>query len=231
MIVDEKTLVILDGMHRHDSLKKLDCIYAPCCLVDYDDPEIRVGAWFRYLSIDDSDSIAQKTLDELRLGYEKKNGVNNIDFVRPIIITKGSVFQQKETGDALYKARLAVKIEKLLTQQGFDVQYAPENTIEQSLRSGATNFIIPLPIFAKREIINIASTGQLLPHKVTRHLIPSRPLGVNVPLALLQDRTMDLREANKKLDEMLSLRQVERKPPGSIVDGRRYQEELLVFSG
>jgi hypothetical protein len=58
-------------------------------------------------------------------------------------------------------------------------------------------------------------------------VIPSRPLGVNVPLDLLINHTHE--EATEKLDQLLSSRHVSRKPPGSVVDGRRYQEELLVF--
>jgi hypothetical protein len=123
-----------------------------------------------------------------------------------------------------------VKIEKALIRQGFKIQYEPENTMKQRLETNDSNIVIPLPIFTKTDIRRIALSGQLLPHKVTRHLIPSRPLCLNVPLPLLLDRSENIRNANKKLDAFLSGRRIDRKPPGSIIDGRRYQEELLVFS-
>ncbi|HKM78569.1 MAG TPA: ParB N-terminal domain-containing protein [Candidatus Bathyarchaeia archaeon] len=230
LIVDDKKHIILDGMHRFDSLKELGCVYAPCYIVDYDSPEIQVGSWFRFSKIDDYDSTAQKVLDELQLTYKKNERVNNINFNRTIIITKRSVFEQTEPSDPVYKARLAVKIEKVLIKQGFKIQYEPENTMEQYLETNISNFVIPLPIFTKTDIRRIALSGQLLPHKVTRHLIPSRPLCLNVPLPFLLDRTGDIKNANKKLDTFLSGRRIDRKPPGSIIDGRRYQEELLVFS-
>jgi hypothetical protein len=89
------------------------------------------------------------------------------------------------------------------------------------------DIVIPVPIFSKTEIRETAKLGRLLPHKVTRHIIPSRPLRIDVPLDLLISYTRE--EANEKLEQLLSSRRVNLKPPGSVVDGRRYQEELLVF--
>lgn len=45
VIVDESTNVILDGHHRFHALRELGCRLAPCHLVDYMDPMIRVEAW------------------------------------------------------------------------------------------------------------------------------------------------------------------------------------------
>jgi hypothetical protein len=103
--------------------------------------------------------------------------------------------------------------------------YAPENTVAQpNLKA---DIVIPVPIFSKMEIRETATLGRLLPHKVTRHIIPSRPLRLGVPLDLLISHSRE--EANEKLKQLLSSRRVKLKPPGSVVDGRRYQEELLVF--
>ena len=41
----------------------------------------------------------------------------------------------------------------------------------------------------RRKSRKFSNFGRLLPHKVTRHVIPSRPLGVNVPLDLLINHT------------------------------------------
>jgi hypothetical protein len=227
LMVDEKTLVILDGMHRYAALKKIDCAYALCCLFNYDDPRIKVGSWYRFLNVDDGDAVAEKKLAELRLKYKRHSRIDEKDFHHPTIITKLYVYQT-EDNDSIRSARLALQIEKSLIRDGYDIQYAPENTIEEHL-SNTSNIALPIPIFTKTMIRQIPSTGRLLPHKVTRHLIPSRPLRLNVPLTFLQDR-VGIDEANKKLDAHLSLRRIERKPPGSMVDGRRYQEELLIFS-
>lgn len=42
IVVDKKTLVILDGHHRASGLKRLGCRLVPVMMVNYFDPQIRV---------------------------------------------------------------------------------------------------------------------------------------------------------------------------------------------
>jgi len=224
--VDKQSLVILDGMHRYNALKKLGCQHAPACLVEYDDERIGVGAWFRFFNAKEPESLATAALESLSQKYERNTTSHQNDPTRATIITKLSNFQLIAEPDKLARCCLAVRIEKYISGQSFRCEYAPENAVTQWLNSNA-NLVIPVPIFSKAEIKETATSGRLLPHKVTRHIIPSRPLGVDVPLDLLINYTSE--EANEKLDRLLSSRRLDRKPPGSTVDGRRYQEELLVF--
>jgi hypothetical protein len=90
--------------------------------------------------------------------------------------------------------------------------------------------MIVLPVFTKEIVRRFGLDGILLPHKVTRHVIPSRPMEIDVPLGLLTDPSISLQESDEKMDELLARRKIERKPPGSVIDGRRYDEELIVFS-
>ena len=45
VVVDEETLVVLDGHHRLAALRKLGCRQVPVILVDYSDPSIVVATW------------------------------------------------------------------------------------------------------------------------------------------------------------------------------------------
>jgi len=45
IIADKDTLVILDGHHRYNTLKRLGARFCPVCLVDYKDGAIAVGCW------------------------------------------------------------------------------------------------------------------------------------------------------------------------------------------
>ncbi|MEM1619564.1 MAG: ParB N-terminal domain-containing protein [Fervidicoccaceae archaeon] len=45
ILVDSKTLVVLDGHHRLEALKRLGARYAPVLLVDYDCDLVEVAAW------------------------------------------------------------------------------------------------------------------------------------------------------------------------------------------
>ena len=113
---------------------------------------------------------------------------------------------------------------------GRDVTYLSEVNAMQRLKSDTANLAIALPVFRKEEIRDFGLEGRLLPHKVTRHVIPSRPLAVDIPLTLLRNATISRQEADGRLSELLARRRIDRKPPGSFVEGRRYDEELLVFS-
>jgi hypothetical protein len=132
--------------------------------------------------------------------------------------------------EPIQRARTAVNLERMMIKKGHTVTYLAENTALERLQSNVMNFIISLPVFAKEQIREFGMTGRLLPHKVTRHIMPSRPLGIDVPLEMITDPTVSLEEANRKLGNLLSQKHIDRKPPGSVVDGRRYEEELLVFT-
>lgn len=45
LLVDRKTLVVLDGHHRLASLRKLKVEMAPVMLVDYLGKDVKVGSW------------------------------------------------------------------------------------------------------------------------------------------------------------------------------------------
>jgi len=234
LIVDQDELVILDGMHRHSALKRLKCRFAPCCLVNYTSPLIRVGSWFRLFNVNNPLRTAEKLLEDHNLEYAKKN----VDMRNPsydpqtIIITGNGIgCSLAKLLDPIEFSRQAVILEKALVRQGCHVDYLPENVSVQNLQSGRVNLVISLPTFTKDQIRAYGTQGLLLPHKVTRHVMPSRPLRIDAPLAILTDQLSTHTEANRKFGETLSARRVDRRPPGSVVDGRRYEEELLVFAG
>ncbi len=232
LVVDQDDRIILDGMHRFNSLKLLKCRFVPCCLVDYNSSQINVGSWFRLFRVDEPEHMAEELLNETQLNYSKSQVdlANTSYSLQTVVLTRtGAEYSLPEPLDPIQRARTAVNLEKVMVKKGHAVTYLSEIVALQELRSGEVTFIISVPIFTKLQIREFGLTGHLLPHKVTRHIIPSRPLGINVPLELLRDAAISREEADQKLGELLAQRQVERKPPGSVVDGRRYQEELLIF--
>jgi hypothetical protein len=233
LIVDQDKYVILDGMHRHSSLKSLGCRFAPCCLVDYDNPLIRVGSWFRLFTVRDAESLAEGLLKETDLNYTKEK----IGTAKPnsesnsIILTKNGTQYILHDSDPIELTRTAVAFEKEVVGQGYHVDYMPENVALENLKLGRINFVISVPVFTKGQIREFGTLGLLLPHKTTRHVMPSRPLRIDIPLDMLRKPDISQVQADVELRSLLSNRRVETKPPGSVVDGRRYEEELLVFTG
>jgi hypothetical protein len=49
-------------------------------------------------------------------------------------------------------------------------------------------------------------------------------------LNLLTNPEISREEAERQLGELLGEKRVDRKPAGSVFEGRRYDEELLIFS-
>lgn len=233
LVVDQEDYVILDGMHRFSSLKLLKCRFVPCCLVNYDSPLIKVGAWFRLFKVQEAETVAERLLKDAGLKYSahKVDSWKNSYAPQTIILTQRKAeFSLPEPLDPIQRSRTAVSLEKAMVKNGHPVSYLSETVALNKLQSNEMNFIISVPIFTKQQIHEFGITGHLLPHKVTRHVMPSRPLGIDIPLQMLTDRAISREEADRKLGELLAQRHVERKPPGSLVDGRRYEEELLIFS-
>lgn len=234
LVVDQEDFVILDGMHRYNSLKRLNCRFAPCCLVDYDSPLIKIGSWFRLFNVPESKLTSERLLDQHGLQWERKLFDTKNPSWEPstIILTgDGGKYILGQSSDLIEFSRTAVMLEKSLVKMGHHVDYLSDTLAMQNLTSRHANLVIALPAFSKNQIREYGTRGLLLPHKVTRHVMPSRPLRTNTPLSLLTNHSFTVSEANRKLGEDLSARHVDRKPPGSVVDGRRYEEELLVFAG
>ena len=232
LIVDQEDYIILDGMHRFNALNRLGCRFAPCCLLDYGSPKIKVGSWFRLFTVNDPTPVAKNLLSKMRLNYSEHEldaATMSYDFESIILTKNGTIFSLPPPLDPVERCRTAVKVEKHLVNDGYEVTYLSEANAMQRLKSDKANLAIALPVFKKEEIREFGLEGRLLPHKVTRHVIPSRPLAVDIPLTLLRNSAISREEADGQLSDILSRRRMERKPPGSFVEGRRYDEELLVF--
>jgi len=233
LIVDQGSYVVLDGMHRFSALKRLNCRFAPCCLLDYMSPQITVGSWFRVFTVEEPESVAQEVLSSMNLDYSVSQlDVTDIAFdPGTVVLTKdGEEFSLRRPMGVLQQCRTATNIERQMVRNGHKVAYLSESHAIEWLTSGNANFVIVLPSVSKDTIRRFGTEGLLLPHKVTRHVIPSRPMEIDVPLSLLTDPNLSLQEANARLDELLLRRKIDRRPPGSVIDGRRYDEELIVFA-
>jgi hypothetical protein len=78
-------------------------------------------------------------------------------------------------------------------------------------------------------VAEAAEKRSLFPPKATRHLIPARPLNVNVPSRWFREN-ISLEEINKRFSRHLQQKEIRRFGPGQTIGGRFYEEELFVFS-
>jgi len=232
VIVDLKTLVVLDGMHRLAAVKNLGCRFIPICLVDYDNPHILVGCWCRVI---DHSSDFEKLVGTVReMGFtveecqreaarklvnERKAAISILSHSKCFVVYGPQ--EIKEIYDAIKQMELKLK------SVGYSIGYDTDSDALDKISSGKALSMFMVPNVSKRDVVTVALRGEVFVHKTTRHVIPVRPLFVNVPLEWLYGR-LSLKEANEALVRYLSKKEVARLPPGQVLD-RRYEEELYVF--
>jgi len=234
VIADRKSFVVLDGMHRVAALEKLGCKWIPVCLVDYENPVITVGCWYRAIKGDDAlEGIvtqarqASLTVEEVRNIDDTKVGVSPI--VAAVKNRKTS-FLVRSSFQSLKEAYDLIKqVEERLRKLSLDVLYETELDALRKLWEHKVDVVLLTPKLSKSSIINTALSGRVFSHKATRHVIPARPLYLDVPLSLLRSSEKTLDEVNNEFKRLLQKRRLKHVAAGSILNGRRYEEDLYLF--
>lgn len=235
IIVDSETLVVLDGMHRVAALKDLGYQLAPVCLVDYQNPAIEIFAWFREFVGNLPFTDFSKTITEKGLLETVQTSSNQaFDLVRnrktvaaltygkdAILLNSLSNLTIKEVYDEI------AKIESLGQNMGYTLIYSSESDAIKSIQSKIRPVLI-VPSLTKEEVIENALIHKVFTQKTTRHLVPARPLFVNVLLPWLEQT--NLNKANQKFKTYLRGKKIVKKSPGTTIDGRRYEETTYLFS-
>jgi hypothetical protein len=231
VIVDRDSLTVLDGMHRVQALRRINCVRALTCNVDYQSRDVALKFWYRTLN-DVDVTLALKLLEEMRLPLQRgkldAKVLSSPDLVLALI-TRDDMYFSIKRGRKVEDAFDIVKIlERRIQARGTLSYYIEDEALKKALR-GEVEAALAIPKLSKKDIVELAGKGYLLPPKTTRHVIPARPMGVNVPLSLLMDRRMETEEANAVLVEQLMKRQIVRMGPGATYENRFYEEELYVF--
>ena len=234
IIVDEATFVILDGTHRVEALKALGCRRVAACLVDYMDPRIRLGCWYRTLrGLSSLPAIAEHLGRELGLRLKICRGLRPEDVGRPpvaVALTDGRLYIKVM---ANFESRreaweLVKKLERALRSRGLEVGFEVEEDAMSKLANGEADAVLMTPRVLKSDVIETALSGHVFPHKTTRHEIPDRPLFLNVPLELLKaDRPLE--ELRAEFSRLVSSKKARKLPPGSVINGRRYKESIFIL--
>lgn len=233
IIVDKKTFVVLDGTHRVAALEQLNCKKIPVCLVDYESPAVTVGCWYRTIK----GTSKQKDFDVQIRRFGAVKEVKELDEtsigVSPIVAaikTENKAFFVHSPFRSLREAyNIIEQTEKLLLEAGFEICYETESDALNRLRKHEVDAVLLTPKLTKEAVIETALSGEVFTYKATRHVIPARPLSLNVPLPLLRDSQKSLDEVSKELKSMLQKRRLRKVLAGSLLDGRRYEEDLYIF--
>ena len=235
MIVDSSTMVVLDGMHRVAALQNLGYKLAPVCLVDYQNSAIELSAWYREfngaLAFVDFANIISTQLSVMKLETTTETAIGQVDsrkaiaalafgdqaflFITPKQLTIKEIYDE------------IAKTESLAQHSKYQILYSTENDAIKSIQNRIRPVLI-VPSLSKNEVIEGALKRELFTQKTTRHVVPARPLFVNVPLSWLEDTNLD--NANKRFAKYLKSKQIIEQKSGIVINGRRYEERAYIFT-
>lgn len=231
VIVDKESMVVLDGTHRVNALRILGCKYVCVYFVDYSDPEIVVERWFRVIP----EHLHKERVEEIAEGLGillvplDYFGVSDVS--HPVLrLGDGCSFALAPRSDSLHCYDALRSFERRLEAMGYEMDYDTETGADAKLIRGAISAVLQPPVLGKEQVVSSAVQGHVLPCKATRHVIPGRPVGVDVPLILLKNHEFSLEEANAKLTALIERKTTEEMPPGTVWRGRRYDEHTRLFA-
>ncbi len=225
IIVDSGSFMILDGTHRFWALTSMGCRSIPVAMYDYLSSGIRIGCWYRCVS------SADERFPECAFKPRPTSRHNALSLVSSrhahlaVLCQRSSHLIRAKSFDIFEAYNILSEVEGAQRSESRRVTYATEDDALALLGGGGTAMVLAPPPILKEEAIYAATTGKLFPIKSTRHMLPSRPIGIDVPLEWL---ALEPASADRKLQAKLSSRKFRPVEAGSIIRGRRYEEEVYI---
>jgi hypothetical protein len=230
IIIDSKTNIALDGMHRLEALRSLSAKFALVSRVDYESDAVDLSVWLRLAMGLRKLSLVERISSELgySLWASPKVAMNIVDQGR----ADASVISDDEAFILPSRRGLVdvlMEFEKLCNRLGYTLfKGHPSETLCLFEKSGGTLLYTRKP--TKMEVISAGKTRNLFPGKSTRHIIQLRPLNVCFPLQYLRGANTSIKAANEFLTELLQKKSFKILGPRSKVGKRIYEETVMLFS-
>lgn len=206
--------VVLDGMHRFAAMAQLGIPDILVYEVDYNSPDIVLGGFdaFTFKKLN-----AENLMSELFPAAEgfhlqkfptlsaAKEQVSSRDFLLAMSDKNGAVWgldrtSGKEDMDAICEA--VDRVDRVMSDRFPRAIYVNNELSLQDFGESAAASIVLRPQFSKGEVLDRTLNKKIFPPKSTRHLIPGRPLRVDVDLTLLS-ADLDLESKNRLLKKHL----------------------------
>ncbi|MCD6408897.1 MAG: ParB N-terminal domain-containing protein [Candidatus Verstraetearchaeota archaeon] len=233
VIADSSSKTVIDGNHRVEALRRLGAKYAPVQLVEYHSSSIVVERWFRAFAFNDLSSLKRALRRVLKSwGIFEETSVE--EALKKLEQRSASIaILTREQGFVVGKAvtkslpayRKAQLLEEELEALGGKKTYEMESVALEMLKGGV--LVVALPPITKEEVVEASTLGKLYPPKSTRHVVPLRVLGLNIPLEWLNIERKDL--LLDKLRNHLQKGRFRKMPPRTKINGRLYTERVVIF--
>ncbi len=226
VLVDRDTGVVLDGMHRLAALTKMGHVNVISCSVDYANATIGLARWARVYDVGDRRKAEEAVAEAgfTRLTSPKEALAMLEDRSTSICcLVEGRAFVKEEgrgLSDAFEKVR---RLDLTAEVSRWPRTFVPEGELLAGRPpDGAVVAIVQK--LTKKDVIDAGRKGDLFPCKTSMHFLDPRPVRVNFPIKDLDGGNAELLERHLGGFEPAVL------PAGTVYEGRRYKERLLLLS-
>jgi len=220
--------VVLDGANRSMAFAEVRVKHIVAQVVSYDDPGVDLDTWYHVVSDMDESKFeaALQAIEGLKLiscSLEDARQSMLDGAALSYIVTERQV-RKLISVDNKFNSRMELLKELVGAYRGKADIFRASNDIWE-IQKPFYPQIIALVIFSRLkplDILNAGKTGERVPSGITRHIIPTRALNINIPIGILMsDWTIDQKR------EWLNEWWMERMGANSI---RYYAESTFSFN-
>ena len=237
-IIIDKNLIILDGNHRANAFAQLGFKYICACQINYFNKHVKLGYWDRRFS-----NISN--IKHIKSYLKAKNYTLTtfstwkklLDYQKTHLLGFGLHYREQNyfvsfknelVNGAVTANNQLEKFQEFLEDSP---EFVPDKYLKQAEFTETltkSDLIITAPRIIKKMVVEASNNQLVFAPKSTRHIIPSRPLNLDIPIQLLNSQ-INLSKAQSQLKDYLKKKDIIRFGPGQVIEGRYYEEEILVF--
>ncbi|HZW85368.1 MAG TPA: hypothetical protein VFE91_05655 [Nitrososphaerales archaeon] len=212
-------------MHRLAAFLKLGYENAVCCAVDYASDKVRLRRWARaYVATRDDELESLLGSDSRIKSVSPSQGRAMVDAGNVGL----TMISEKNAGvsahDSLEEAfELVDEVDALAERHGWERRFVPEDEALAELK-GPNTLVLLVRRLSKEDVVGTARSAKLFPCKTSMHVVDPRPVDVRFPL-----KKLDAGDGPALLEKIASGPH-RILPPGSLYEGRRYKERLLLLN-
>ena len=225
---DEPRRVVLDGANRVMAARAAGLPHIVAQVVRYDSDDVRLGTWYHALAGYPHERLGTalagiaglerrpESLHHARARLARRESLAYVvcsDGGVDTLCGGADLGQRNDLLNAVVNAYRDASPFYRVTTDSYEavLEAHPDVTA-----------LIVFPHFEPDEILELATSGALVPAGITRHLVRWRALRVNIPIGMLADTTQSLEAKNRWLDEWLKERLLGRQV-------RFYEEPTVLF--
>ncbi|HEY7727939.1 MAG TPA: hypothetical protein VID50_05750 [Candidatus Eisenbacteria bacterium] len=220
--------VLLDGANRYSAVRASRFPDILVQRVRYEDPRIVLSTWHHALEEEPAGDLARElgringlTL-ETRPIEEARAALAAREALAYVAGSQAEAVALRGGGDLAGRMALLSAVVEIYRGRFPIHRVTTESLSAARARLPRTSVMVVFPTFEKREILDAACEGALLPAGITRHLIPGRALRVHMPLDRLADAVESVEEKNRWLHDWIARRVATHRV-------RFYEESTILF--